>query len=655
MCFGQWFLYWLLLAASIQSSFAVGPNIVLITLDTTRADRMGFLGSNRGLTPNLDKLAKKSAVFTRAYAQVPLTTPSHATILTGTYPQFSHVGDLGEPLSGKLPYLPDILHGRGYHTAAFVGSEVLDPKGEGAPGFERGFDRYDAGFHDRRSGEDRYNSVERRAETVVDHATAWVALHAREPLFVWVQLYDPHDPYDPPAPFKDRFSTQPYDGEIAYTDHAVGKLLEVLEAHSLFDGAMIIVAADHGEAFGEHGERGHGIFLYDETIHVPLLIKLPKGQAGTQVKSMAGLVDIAPTALGVAHIPVPAEMQGTSLLTAMRRTPNADRESQVLEGRSSYAETDYPYRAFGWSPLRSLRSGKYLYVQAPVRELYDQSGDPEATQNLATGSRAVADTLARQLEQFRTSTRSSRSQSQPTLRPEQAERLHALGYVTGYSKTDPGKDAIGPDPKEKIEIANLIHEALLAAEEDRYPEVVSKLEPVLKNQPNFALANLEMGRALNHLDRFGDAVPWLRKAVDLSPASGRARFELGSALVQTGDAVGATRELQAAMALSPDSEDPPFALGFAYEQEGNEAKAMTLYRTTLRLNPDHFGANLMLGRLLAMQHQVEAALPYLRKAITLDSRSADAHRFLGNVYQELGQKDNARHERAEADRLSSSR
>jgi len=652
MCFVQWFLCGLLLAGSIESCFAVAPNIILITLDTTRADRMGFLGSKRGLTPNLDKLATKSVVFTHAYAQVPLTTPSHATILTGTYPQFSHVGDLGAHLGRELPYLPEILRQHGYQTAAFVGSQVLDPRGDGAPGFERGFDQYDAGFHSRRKGEDRYQSVERRAETVVDHAAAWVGLHSRERAFVWVQLYDPHDPYDPPAPFKVRYAQEPYDGEIAYADHAVGKLLAVLEARSLFDGAMVIVAADHGEAFGEHGERTHGVFLYDETIHVPLLIKLPKEQAGMRVESRVELVDIAPTVLRVAGLRVPAEMQGISLLGGTKHE-SSDRAAEVPPGRPSYSETDYPYRAFGWSPLRALRSGKYLFVQAPVRELYDQSTDPGAMQNVATGSRAIADTLAGQLEEFRTKTRSSRFQTAPPLRPEQAERLQALGYVTGYSKADPGADATGPDPKTEIEIANLMHEALLDAEEERYPEVVAKLEPVLKKLPNSALANLEMGRALNHLDRFVEALPWLRKAVELSPASGRARFELGSALVQTGDPEGATRELRAAMSLAPDSEDAPFALAFAYEQRGNEAEAMTLYRTTLRLNPDHFGANLMLGRLLAMQHRVDAALPYLRKAVGLEPASVDAHRFLANAYLELGQNDNARRERAEADRLSS--
>ncbi len=195
------------------------PNIILITLDTTRADRMGFLGSKRGITPHLDAMAEQGVVFTRAYSQVPITTASHTTILTRTYPQFNHVNDFGIPLSSKLPYLPDLLHAQGYHTGAFVGSLILDPLDGTAPGFDRGFEVYDAGFHLRRHGADRYKTVERRAGDVVSHALAWLSQLPNGPFFLWVHLYDAHDPYDPPAPFKERFTTQPYDGEIAYADY----------------------------------------------------------------------------------------------------------------------------------------------------------------------------------------------------------------------------------------------------------------------------------------------------------------------------------------------------------------------------------------------------------------------------------------------------
>src|SRR5271165_1067263 len=273
-----------------RRSPAQHPNVILITLDTTRADRMGFLGSKLGLTPNLDAMARQGIVFTRAYSHVPLTTASHATILTGTYPQFNHVNDFGVPLSPNLPYLPALLGQHGYQTGAFVGSLILDPLDGTAPGFDRGFDVYDAGYHLRRRGADRYKTVERRGGEVVDHALAWLSHAPDKPFFLWVHLYDAHDPYDPPSPYKERFAAQPYDGEIAYADACVGKLLDALRSHGLYDETFVAVMADHGESLGAHGENTHGIFLYDETIQVPLLIKLPHAiAAGTRIENRVEL------------------------------------------------------------------------------------------------------------------------------------------------------------------------------------------------------------------------------------------------------------------------------------------------------------------------------------------------------------------------------
>ena len=326
------------------------PNVILITLDTTRADRMGFLGSTRGLTPNLDAMAKQGVVFSRAYSHVPITTASHTTILTGTYSQFNHVTDFGIPLSSRLPYLPDLLHQHGYHTGAFVGSLILDPLDGTAPGFDRGFDVYDAGFHLRRHAADRYQTVERRAGDVVQHALAWLSQLENGPFFLWIHLYDAHDPYDPPEPYKSRFSSQPYDGEIAYADHAVGKLLDALRKHGLYNETMIAVMADHGESLGAHGENTHGIFLYDETLHVPLLIKLPLNRsAGKHIETRVGLVDVAPTILHESGIAVPKEMQGESLLPILKPAPQA--------GTVSTPRTVLPM------PRRTIRIGRLVGVR----------------------------------------------------------------------------------------------------------------------------------------------------------------------------------------------------------------------------------------------------------------------------------------------------
>jgi arylsulfatase A-like enzyme len=598
-------------------------------------------------------------VFSNAYAHVPLTTPSHATILTGTYPQFNHLDDLGTPLAKDIPYLPDILHQRGYRTAAFVGSEVLDPKGAAVPGFDRGFDTYDAGFHSRQSGEDRYHSVERRAMVVVDHAVAWIGQQPHGPLFVWVHLYDPHDPYDPPPPFKARCAGAPYDGEIAYVDFAVGKLLTVLRSRGLYEGSLIAVAADHGEAFGEHGERSHGFFLYDETLHVPLLVKLPRGaSAGLRISARVGLVDLAPTLLKQVGCEVPAAMQGEVLLSLKQdaRSAGSTKTPSASTGidHPAYAETDYPHRAFGWSALYSLRVGKYLYIEAPERELYDQAADPHAFHNLATSAKAVADTLASQLEEFRLRTSTMRPAEQ-NINSEQAEQLQALGYVTSASgkSSANAQNERGPDPKEKIKVANLLHEALLAMEDDRYRDAIPELEQVLAQEPTMPLANLELGRAWNGLERYDKALPWLRKAVDLTPESGRAHFELGTALAETGDWTGSALQLEAAVARAPDSDELHFDLATAYEHLGRVSEATQAFQDTLRLNPDHYRANLMFGRLLGMHENPRAALPYLLTAAKLQPRLPDAHKFLANVYTELGEEENARRERAEAERLKS--
>jgi len=646
-------IFVLFLAGASIPSPAAPINIVLITLDTTRADRTGFLGCKLGLTLNLDALASRAAVFTRAYAHVPLTTPSHASLLTGTYPQFNHVSDLGTPLGKDLPYLPDILSRHGYRTAAFVGSQVLDPKSVLAPGFDRGFATYDAGFHTRRMNEDRYQGVERRGMVVADHAVAWVNRHARQPFFLWAHFYDPHDPYDPPPPFKTRYASSPYDGEIAYMDSAVGRLLAALRSLGVYDRTLIVVAADHGEAFGEHGEQSHGLFLYDETLHVPLLMKAASARAKKiQIEGRVGLADVPPTILQEAGIEVPAAMQGRSLFGVMKTAADSTATvSSTATDRPVYAETDYPHRAFGWSSLRAWRAGKYLYIDAPRRELYDQSTDPGATRNVANTSRAVADTLAAQLAEFRDKTSKSGG-ARPAITPEQAAKLQALGYVSsGSQRPEAEEKQRGADPKDNAETSNLLHQALLEAEGENYREAIPRLEQVLKAQPNIALANLQLGRAWNALGDYNQALPWLRKAVELTPESEEAHYELAAAMGESGDWPGAAKQLESAVAEDPDSDELRFHLGSAYEEMGHIPEAMKQYREALRINPNHYRANLLLCRLLAMQEQFKEAFPYLARAVKLQPESADAHKMLANVYAGLGDDAKARSEQAEAQRL----
>jgi len=634
---------------SVANAATRPPNIILITLDTTRADRMGFMGSKSGLTPNLDELARQGVVFTRAYAQVPLTTPSHAAILTGTYPQFNHVEDLGSPMAKDLPYLPDLLRRRGYRTGAFVGALILDPA-MGAPGFDRGFEKYDAGFHRKKPGEDRYKSVERRAGDVVDRALAWVQKQQGAPFFLWLHFYDAHDPYDPPQPYKSQFPTSPYEGEIAYTDSEVGRFLNALRARGLFAGSTIAVMADHGEAFGEHGEQRHGMFLYDETIHVPLVIKMPSShEAGKRIDARMALADVAPTLLEITGTPVPAVMQGRTLMTWINGVKPGDLKAAGGEaaknGDPVYAETNYPHKAFGWSTLRSWRAGKYLYVQAPHEELYDQGADPSASRNLAGASKAVTETLNSQLVQFQERTSRERKE-QVKIDPAQAENLRALGYLASdNSKTaESGEDLI--DPKDKIQVANSLHQALVYLEEDRYEDAIPLLERVVKDEPRSSTGHLELGRSLIHVKRYDEALPVLQNAVEKMPSSGMAHFELGLAFVKTGQWQQALPEFQAAVANSPKSAQLHFYVAAVLTKLKRTQEATKDYETALEIDPGHFQTNLKYGRILFMQGNKIRALSLLQNAAKAEPESRQAHMYLADVYAAQGQVARANRERA---------
>ena len=601
------------------------PDVLLITLDTTRADRMGFLGSTRGLTPALDALARSATVFTRAYAQAPITTVSHATILTGTYPPRHGVDDFGAPLPASVPYLPELLRRRGYRTAAFVGSIVLDPRTGTAPGFDRGFSTYDAGFRLRNPGEDRYHTLERRGDEVAARAVRWLTALPRspsEPFFAWVHLFDPHDPYDPPADLKQRFAAAPYDGEIAAVDRAVGTLVAAAGAD-----ALIVVAGDHGESLGGHGETTHGVFLYEETLHVPLLIRFPQRQAaGVRVPTRVRLADIAPTVLESIGMPVPPEMRGQTLQPLLAATANRD-------DRPVYAESAYPRRAFGWSPLVSWRSDRFLYVKAPRRELYDLVSDPAAARNLADSRGRVADGLDAELARFLREveprdTGGGGKPPAPAVDREVAERLAALGYVGGSG----GSPAVtGVDPKERIAVANMLHEAILAIEDGAFARAVPLLERVVASEPNIPIAQLNLGVARARQRQYARAVAPLRRAVEMQPAGMRGHYELGIAFYETGDLEAAARELAIVATAMPEWADARYSLGSVYARIDRVPEAIAELRAALALDARHFRANLLLGRILTLRGDAASAVPYLRTAVELQPSSSEAKQFLAEA------------------------
>jgi arylsulfatase A-like enzyme/uncharacterized protein HemY len=615
------------------------PNVLLITLDTVRADRMGFLGSTRGLTPQLDAFARGSVVFTRAYAQAPVTTVSHATILSGTYPPFHRVTDFGAPLPAGVPYLPELLERAGYRTAAFVGSVVLDPQAGTAPGFDRGFGVYDAGFRLRQPGDDRYHTVERRGDEVIARAQRWIKTVSVDPWFAWVHLFDAHDPYDPPADLKPRFAASPYDGEIASVDRLAGGLLQSIDAN-----ALVVVVADHGEALGDHGEDTHGVFLYDATVHVPLVVRLPgRRSAGTRVGARVRLADIAPTIVEAVGLPVPPTMQGESLVRLKPDATGSGAPASVVSGsgrpddRPVYAETDYPRRAFGWSPLVSWRADRFLFVRAPRRELYDQVADPQATRNIAATRARVADGIDAELRQFmQRGAQGTDSSARPAIDPALAERLAALGYVAGSNTSAPGASASDVDPKDRIQIANALHGAVMAVEDGAFQKAIPLLEKVTSSDPGIHIAQLNLGIARARQKQYARAIAPLRKAVALQPDVMMAHYELALALYETGDLKTAASHFQIVASRMPKWADARYSLASVDARIDKIDEATTELRAALALEPRHFRANLLLGRILTLQGQAGAAVEYLRTATAVQSSSAEAYQFLADAYEKSG-------------------
>src|SRR5262245_2087025 len=367
--------------SSIESpSIVTGRPIVLVTIDTLRADRLGSYGSTRNLTPSLDSFARAASRFTAAVTQVPITMPAHATILTGLHPARHGVRpNDGFHLAPGVPTLAEAVRSRGYATGAFIGGYPL----QASSGLSRGFDRYDDDFL-KQAG-----TIERPADAVVDAALGWIESHRSQPFFVWLHLFDPHSPYAPPPPYAAAHAAAPYDGEVAYTDAAIGRLFDRLRQLDLFARSAIIVVADHGESLGEHGERTHGTFLYDATIRVPLLIKTADSSASRTVDVPVETSDLAPTMAVMAGATL-GEVDGRSVLPLIGgERGDAD--------RPAYAESYYQNVLLGWSPLRAVRTARWKFIEAPRPELYDLQSDPAEKQSRVEEHAALAAGLQRAL------------------------------------------------------------------------------------------------------------------------------------------------------------------------------------------------------------------------------------------------------------------
>ncbi len=612
-------------------------SVIFITIDTLRADHVGCYGYKRIETPALDALAHAGVRFTHAYTPVPITLPAHTAIFTGSFPMATGMHDFsGNKLPSNAVTLAKVLRDRGYSTAAFVGSPVLDSRF----GLNLGFETYFDHFEFSRLDESSLDQMKRRGDLVVDEALRWLRVNPRQPFFLWVHLYDPHDPYTPPEPYASRYSGQPYDGEIAFADAQVGRLFAHLRERGLDAESVVVMAGDHGEGLGQHGEKSHGFFIYNSTLHVPLIIKIP-GTAPRVIEDEVSLVDVMPTILEALRIAIPASVQGRSLLGQVRGQPAA-RPSEV------YAETYLALLHFRWSQLRSIQSRGLKYIDAPRPELYDTHQDPDELKNLISARPAVAQELRYRLFSImrrNTPLAGAAAQQKELTDPALLARLRALGYVavsTGSFVESVGKPL--PDPKDRLQVAQLITEAMADGQHGRYEESLRKLREAEKMEPSLMTIQYLMALDYYRMKDFSLAFEHFKTTLHLDPKFALATYYLGLTQVQLADLDGAAASFQHALELDPTNFSAAYNLGAILLKKNRVDDALRQFQRAVEINPNYAQAYEALGELDLYLKRTDEAVRALERAVELEPDFAKAHYNLGRAYQAQGRNADAQRE-----------
>ena len=599
-------------------------NILLITLDTTRADHLGSYGYKPAKTPNLDRLAQEGIRFARAYCPAPLTLPSHASIMTGLYPVAHGVRNNGHDLPSGIKTLAEILKGRGYSTAAFVSSFSVDSRF----GLDRGFDAYDDTFLS--ESPFKTQNAERRAEETFAKFSRWLETNGTNRFFGWVHYFDPHLPYDPPSPYKEEFNRNPYDGEIAYMDRYVGAVLERLKEKGILERTIIVVAGDHGEGLGDKVETGHGIFLYEETLRVPLILHNPAVFPRSQViESQVRLIDVAPTILEIIGLKNEAAgMTGQSLVAWLRGKSREDLDSLV--------ETFYPRENFGWSELVGLVSERWKYIQSPRPELYDVKNDPGEWEDLYASSAGKAGELKKMLEQeLLGSSAGNKSASERTgVRPEDQERLRSLGYL---NFAPAGRGPALPDPKEKIPLLRLIQQAQAYEFEDNYTEAEQVYLRVLEDVPDSPAGYVNLAIAQARQRKFDQAIRTLNKGIARIPDSEILLVRLGHTHLVTGMLREAYETMNKVLSLNPRNVDALTVCAGILDSEGRKEEARTYYNRALAVEPESRYLRMSYAGNLASSGQLREAIEVYKKLIDDFPEEQAFYQYTGIAYSYLGE------------------
>jgi arylsulfatase A-like enzyme/Tfp pilus assembly protein PilF len=578
-----------------------GPNLLLITIDTLRADHVGAYGATSGATPTLDALAAGGTRFDQVQTAVPLTGPSHATILTGVYPPSHGVrGNVVFTLGSDHPTLATRLKRRGYRTAAFVGAYPV----AAAFGFGQGFDAFDEEFHETSAID---QGAERRANEVADAALKWLGgTGSAAPFFAWLHFYDPHAPYTPPSPYAERFAGRPYDGEIAFADAQVGRVLDALRASGHDRDTIVMVLADHGEGLGDHHELTHAVLTYQSTMRVPFIVAGPGIAAGRVVAARVGTIDLVPTALALVGADADTSLLGRDL-------------RPLIAGGALASDPFYQESLFGrlnchWATLRGWVKDDWKLITGAEPELYNLAADPGEQRNLARDEpdrvRRMADDLQRGLQRFAP----GGDRAQPrAVSAEQEERLRSLGYTAGSGGSGPLDDPSLPDPRTHVELYDRLQAATVAsgAALPHAFEEVQRITQIDRDNP-FAFGTLA-SMAYRH-GSLVIAAPAFARALELDPDRPGVRQNYGKLLRELERYPESERELRLAAAASDEDVEPKISLAATLVAERKHEEAAQLVDGVLAKSPSDPEALGVKGQLLASEGRVKDALPYLEKA-----------------------------------------
>ena len=604
-------------------------HIVLVTIDTLRADRLGCYGNRDVATPNIDRLAREGAHMSQVTSHVPLTRPSHTTIFTGLYPAQHNIRDNVSPslLGADVPTLAEQFERAGFQTAGFVSSVVLSSQ----TGLARGFQTYSQKFADEEENDARFlSTIQRRGDVATAEAVDWIKGHREQRSFAWLHLYDPHDPYEPPEPYASRYADRPYDGEVAWSDELVGRLDRGLADAGIRDDTLLVVTSDHGEGLGEHRESLHGFFVYETTLHVPMIARGPGVRPGTRIDATTGLIDLFPTLLTAAGLPVPGEPKRPG-----RNLARAWSGEETLADEPSFAESLTPLIHYGWSDLRTVRDGRWKYILAPRAELYDLSRDAQELNNLEPSEPARARAMRAGLErQLRNEAAQSRATSAaPAVSPDLLEKLGALGYVSPGASSSRG--ATGADPKDKIDefkiLNRLMREGLVELRAKNYAASVDRMRALVRKGMDSFEVHYYLARALAGQHKCPEAAGHFTRAIGLFPVFGQAYIGLADCQMAAGNATAAATTLERGVAANP--RDPQLLERTAelWRRLERPDKAIALYERELPLTSSDALVRVRLGELYRDAGNPTRAIALLQEAVKLDPKDASAWNALGMV------------------------